>query len=229
MGFGWCYREVARTRLANGVDRGQIRAHLRIDLVLFGPPRVRNAQGRGPARGRFPVVRVEVPPPAGGLAGVHQHTGVRPGPAVETLHQRLAAGPAFELLAGRREPPGREHLETPRLNECQSGARGWVDDVDPPDLSQCVGVGVCLDEHRPVTQFSGPVTQSRQHELGLGMVVTLPAQHRPRLHKQNRTVPVVEEVWTQLVGEQPPHPTWVEVVLLVSENTRGFANEDHNL
>src|SRR3712207_9398909 len=72
--------------VAGGLPASEVRAHLRVDLVLLRPPRVRDAD---PAvrRWRFPVLRVEVPAAAHRIGAVNQEVQAEAGLAVEVLHE----------------------------------------------------------------------------------------------------------------------------------------------
>jgi hypothetical protein len=97
--------------LAGFVPPVQIPPDLLVDLVLAQARRTGHVE---PVRGRrLPVLLVEVPPPAGRLARVHEDVQPPPRVPVEVLEQQPAPPPPLrprrELLLAGTEPPGRPH------------------------------------------------------------------------------------------------------------------------
>lgn len=71
------------------------------------------------------------------------------------------------------------------------------------DLRQRLTERAGPQQQRPVAQLGRPVAQRGQDQMSLLPVHRPSAEQLSDLHQQHRLVGVVEEVWPELVGQQP--------------------------
>ena len=114
VGLGRCHREQSGPVHPDSVEvqRIEVAAYLRVDVVFHRTPGRRHVQRRRALRRRLPVVGVEVPSAIHRLIAVHQHPEPAALLAVEVLQPEAfpLAGPRAELRAPQREGGGGQHV-----------------------------------------------------------------------------------------------------------------------
>ena len=238
-GLGRGHGEAARPVLADELHPVvarhpvEVGPDLVVDLVLHGPPRLRQrcerSRGHGlrqrrHALGRpLAVLLVEGPAPTDRLpVALDQQAEAAALTAVPLVLQQpllpAAARPDGELVVTGGEAPLPDHLHRPRAGPDLTLGEATDQPSRPPRrrvadahgrLGAHPGGGEALDvgggAHvpRPLPQTGGPVPHRRQHQVGLAAVEHPAPEHRRRLH-EDHVGAVVHEVVPELVGEAPP-------------------------
>lgn len=209
-GLGVGDREQPRAVAAGEIDAFvlpavQVGADLRVDVVLDRQRRRRDVEA-AVCRWRLAVVGVEVPPAAGRFAAVHEHVVQDPGMAVEVLQAQPApaVGPGGELGGAGHEAARPVHGHPGRAQQPPGGPGCGVAGVEwLAHLGQRLAVGLRAQVPRLFAELGGAVAQRRQDQVRLLAVERAAAEHRLGLDEQHRLVGGVEEMRSQLIGEQP--------------------------
>ena len=195
----------------------EIGPHLVVDTVLDRHPRVLEPERARALRGRQPVVGVEVPAPALGLAVVVDEQSETPTlMAVEVLHHRAAvAEPCLEVVLRHGEPAGGQHGHPALAHPPTGRVRRGLDDADRAGVDAGDAEGLAVRRgahvHSTVAELGGTVAQRTEQKVRLLPMRATTRERGGRLDQQHLLVrvEVVGEVRAELVGEQHPHGTIV--------------------